>query len=63
MRLKCLSGDRELILRVMEREIRAEAVYRPLPFFSYSVGDLTLTRDGFLVLGSEEERGFGDRFT
>lgn len=61
MRLKCLSGNRELILRVMEREIRAEAVYRPLPFFSYTVGDLTLTRDGFLVLGNDEEGVSGVR--
>lgn len=65
MRVKCISSDRDMILRVMKRELGAEAVYRPLPFFSYNVGGLTLTRDGFIETGDgtancDEPAGYVD---
>lgn len=48
MRIRCVSGDRDKMLRVMEKETGTEAVYTGLPFFSYRTGCLTLTRDGHI---------------
>lgn len=48
MKVKCLGTDRNMILRVMEAELGAAAVYCPSPDFSYIVGSCKLGRDGYI---------------
>ena len=46
MIVRCTSGDRGLIISLLERKTGVEAVYRPMPEFSCVVGAYTLKRDG-----------------
>lgn len=46
MIVRCTSGERELIISLLERKTGAEAVYRPMPEFSCVIGGYTLKRDG-----------------
>lgn len=55
MTVRCTSGDRGLIIRLLEKETGASAVYRPMPEFSCVVGDFTLKRDGTIVC--DEDKG------
>ena len=48
MRVRCISGDRDLILKVMQRETGESASYHGLPEFSYRVGAYTLLRSGYI---------------
>ena len=59
MKVKCTDSNRELILRIMETELRSKAVYDPLPEFSYTVAYCKLQRDGFIIAeDSRAERLF-----
>lgn len=50
----CISGNREMVLRVLQRETQEHAVLHGLPSFACSVGAYTLGRDGRLTV--EEDR-------
>ena len=55
METRCTSGNREMILRVLQSEIGAPVVFHPSPDFACSVGGYTLLRDGRLA--AEEDAG------
>ena len=53
MHTYCTSADREMILRVLERELGARARVSPAPEFMTTVGGVTLRRDGRITAGEE----------
>lgn len=55
MRVKMVSGNRDLILEVLQRELGSKAVYTALPEFSYIVGDIKLCRNGYIEITSSDE--------
>ena len=48
MKVKCTSGNRELILRILQEHTGRRAEYDGLPSFSCTVGEYTLRRDGWI---------------
>ena len=53
METKCTSGDRSLILRVLQQELGERPVYHFAPEFRYSVGGYSLLRDGRITAESD----------
>ena len=57
-KVKINCDNRDLILRIMREISGEEAIYHPLPDFSYSAGGFTLTRNGSIETESEDMRLF-----
>ena len=58
METRCISSDRETILRILERETGETAREGGPPGFSVTVGGFALLRDGRLTAGEEGARVF-----
>ena len=58
MEARCTSGNRELILRVLQDATGEQPIYQGLPAFSYSVGGYTLRRDGWIEADAPEPAAF-----
>lgn len=57
MIVRCTSGDRGLIISLLERKTGAEAVYHPMPEFSCIIGGYTLKRDGTIEYDPDADNG------
>ncbi len=58
METRCISSDRETILRILERETGETAREGGPPGFPVTVGGFALLRDGRLTAGEEGARVF-----
>lgn len=57
LKARSTSGNRELILRVLQRELGEPARYKGLPEFSYVVGGYSLLRSGWISYDGSSEEG------
>lgn len=53
METRCISGNRDMILHVLQSELKQNAVYHPGPEFGCTVGEYSLLRDGRITVNED----------